>query len=341
MKNSNVYFITGGMGFIGFHLCKSLLTNPDNKVIVFDLQQNLFPTDIKNWKYYQNYRKELLKNDRFILITANCNDTDILQKTLETYQPGNIIHLAALSVALLSDLYPNDSHRNIFGTIFTLLNVLKNVSFEIERLIYFSSSMVYGHFARDINDNIISASEEQICNPVDIYGAMKLGGEIMVKTYHHRYGIPYTVIRPSAVYGPTDCNKRVTEIFLLNALNKEPLTLDNGGLHKVDFTYVDDLVKGTILALHSPEACNQTFNLSCGEGRSIKELAEIISELIPGTKITTNQTKPYRPNRGTLNISKAKEILGFNPQYNLEKGIEKYLKFVKEHQNKIVQLKSC
>ena len=170
---------------------------------------------------------------------------------------------------------------------------------------------------------------------------MKLGGEIMVKTYHHRYGIPYTIIRPSAVYGPTDCNKRVTEIFLLNALNKEPLTLDNGGLHKVDFTYVDDLVKGTLLAMHSPEACNQTFNLSCGEGRSIKELAEIISELIPGTKITTNQTKPYRPNRGALNISKAKKILGFNPQYNLEKGIEKYLQFVKEHKNKIVQLKSC
>lgn len=341
MTNKNTYFISGGIGFIGFHLCKSLLDNPANKVIVYDLQQNLFPTDIKNWKYYQNYRKELLKNDRFELITANCNDIETLQKTLESYQPGYIIHLAALSVALLSDLYPNDSHKNIFGSIFSLLNVLKNASFEIERLIYFSSSMVYGHFSRDIDDNIISATEDQACNPVDIYGAMKLSGEIMVKTYHHRYGIPYTIIRPSAVYGPTDCNKRVTELFILHALNNEPLTLDNGGLHKVDFTYVDDLVQGISKVIASPKACNQTFNLSYGQGRTIKELAEIISELVPGTKIVTNQTKPYRPNRGSLNISKAKELIGFNPEYNLEKGITKYLDFVKEHQGHIKQIKNC
>jgi nucleoside-diphosphate-sugar epimerase len=205
---------------------------------------------------------------------------------------------------------------------------------------YFSSSMVYGHFLRDKNNEILPATEDQVCSPVDVYGAMKLGGEIMVKTYHLRYGLNYTIIRPSAVYGPTDCNKRVTELFLLNALNKEVLTLDNGGLHKVDFTYIDDLVKGTLLALHSPEANNETFNISCGQGRSIKELADIVAKLIPETIITINQSKPYRPNRGSLDISKAYNKFGFKPEHNLEKGMKKYYEFVLSHYEKIMQIKN-
>lgn len=189
--------------------------------------------------------------------------------------------------------------------------------------------MVYGNFLRDSKDNIIPAKEEQTCNPIGIYGAMKLSGEHVVKVYHHRFNIPYTIIRPSAVYGPTDCNRRVTEIFLTNALNDKELVLDNGGRHRLDFTYAEDLAKGFFLAATHKKALGETFNMTRGEGYQIKELANIISKLVPNTKIVESNLSPYRPNRGALDISKATRLLGYNSQYSLKKGMKKYYEFVK------------
>lgn len=330
MKNQTVYFVTGGLGFVGFHICSMLLRDSQNKVVVLDKQQNLFPDDKENWKYYMPLRRKMLGYDRFELITGDCNNEELVRNSLETHRPDYVIHLAAVSVAVLSDIYPIESRGNILGSVFTVLNVIKNASFDIRRFIYFSSSMVYGHFLRNGDGKIIPAREEQECNPVDIYGAMKLCGETVVKTFYNRYQIPYTIIRPSAVYGPTDCNKRVTELFLLNASAGLPIVLDNGGKHQLDFTYVDDVVSSVKLIIENDTATNQTFNISRGEGRSIKELADIVSGLVPGTKIVTNETKPYRPNRGSLDISKARNLLGFKPEFNLEKGMERYYDFFRK-----------
>ena len=240
-----------------------------------------------------------------------------------------IIHLAALPIANVSDKYPEEAKRNILEGTIILLDVLREVSFDFDRVIYTSSSMVYGDFLRDENGEIIPAKEDQICNPIDLYGAMKLSGEYITRAYARRFGFPYTIIRPSAVYGPTDCNRRVTEIFLMNALKGEGLRLDNGGLHQLDFTYVKDLAKGFVLAANSDQAVNQTFNMTRGEGRKIRELAEIIADLIPGTEMYIEEVDVYRPNRGALDITKARKLLGYNPEYSLEEGMKEYLEFVK------------
>lgn len=325
------YFITGGEGFIGYHICKELLNdNEDNLVITYDAQKHYIPLDKSKWPLYQIYRVKSLQNERLIRVRGDVTDRGLLKEQIEKYQPDVIIHLAALPIANVCNKYPEEARRNILEATLTLLDTLREATFEFDRIIYTSSSMVYGDFKRDENGNIIPAKEEQECNPLGVYGAMKLSGEYLVKAYHKRFGFPYVIIRPSAVYGPTDCNRRVTEIFVENALHGKPLYLDNGGYHQLDFTYVEDLAKGFILAAKSKNALNQTFNMTRGEGRSIRELAEIIAELIPGTEIREREIEVYRPNRGALDISKAKKLLGYNPRYSLEEGIEKYIEFVKE-----------
>ncbi|MFO7889395.1 MAG: NAD-dependent epimerase/dehydratase family protein [bacterium] len=323
-------FITGGEGFIGYHLTKELLKDPQNKVVSYDAQKHYIPFDKSDWALYQNYRIQSIGNDRIVRLRGDCNDRGWLKESLEEYKPEYIIHLASLPIASVSNDYPAEAKYNIFDSITTLLDVLRGVSFSFNRILYISSSMVYGNFLRDDKGKIISAYEDQPCKPIGIYGAMKYSGELIVHVYKKRFDIPFVIIRPSSVYGPTDSNKRVSEIFLKNAMNGNPLFLDNGGQHKLDFTYVEDLVRGIVSASFSKDALGETFNITRGEGRKIAELADIIAKLVPNTKIETSDVVPYRPNRGALNISKAKSLLGYSPQFNLEQGMKKYYDFNKK-----------
>ena len=150
--------------------------------------------------------------------------------------------------------------------------------------------------------------------------------------FSKQYGIKYTIIRPSAVYGPTDVNRRVTQIFIENALKGKPLVLHNGGTSKLDFSYVEDVAEGFVLALKSSKAENETFNITMGEGRSLKELANIIKSNIPLAKIEYKEApkEEKRPERGALDIAKARKLLGYTPKYSLEEGMKKYIDFVKK-----------
>jgi UDP-glucose 4-epimerase len=326
------YFLTGGEGFIGYHISKELLKDKKNLIITYDAQKHYIPFDKSKWAFYQNYRIKSLKKERIIRLRGDCTDRGWLKECLEQYKPNFIIHLASLPIAGISNDYPTEAKVNIFDSTVTLLDILRNVNFHFDRIIYTSSSMVYGDFLRNSKGHIISAKEDQICRPIGIYGAMKLSGEQIIKVYHYRFEIPYVIIRPSAVYGPTDCNRRVTEIFINNALKGKELILDNGGKHELDFTYIKDLIQGFLLALNRKEAIGKTFNITRGKGRKIRELAFIISRLIPNTKIMDRNLKPYRANRGTLDISKAKCILGYDPKYSLEKGIEDYIEFIRKNE---------
>ena len=213
---------------------------------------------------------------------------------------------------------------NLVGTV-NVLESIREVD-SVKRFVYASSSMVYGDFER------MPADEKHPTNPLDVYGGTKLSSEILTRVYSKQYGIKYTIIRPSAVYGPTDVNRRVTQIFVENALMGKPLALHNGGESKLDFTYVEDTANGFVLALRSKKAENEAFNITRGEGRSLKELAEIIQRLVPGTRIERKEASKdeKRPERGTLDISKARKLLGYKPQYSLEEGMKMYVEFVKK-----------
>jgi nucleoside-diphosphate-sugar epimerase len=321
------YFVTGGDGFIGYHLCQELSARGED-IITYDAQKHYVPLSKSYWPTYQQYRTESIDNEKVTQVRGDTTDRGLLKETLEEHEPDYIIHLAALPIANVSNKYPEEARRNIFEGTITLMDVLREVDFDFERVVYTSSSMVYGDFPQDDEGNIIPVREDDDCTPLGLYGSMKLSGEHVTRAYAHRFSIPYAIVRPSAVYGPTDCNRRVTEIFLTNALKGEKLRLDNGGYHELDFTYVKDLVKGFILAAEHPNAKDETFNMTRGEGRSIRELAEVVADLVPGTEMYTEEQNVYRPNRGALDISKAQELLGYSPEYSLEEGMKEYHEFV-------------
>jgi UDP-glucose 4-epimerase len=323
------FFITGGEGFIGYHLCTQLLQDSNNKVITYDAHKHFTSSNEGIWMSCQMYRRKSLQNENLIRIKGDATDRVLLEDKLNEYKPDVVIHLSALPIEDKSNEYPEEAKRNILDSVITVLDVLRRKTFNVDRFVYISSSMVYGDFKKDLDGKVIPANESQQCEPVGLYGAMKLSGEIITKAYNRRFGIPYVIIRPSAVYGPTDCNRRVTEIFIQNALNGKDLVLENGGHQQLDFTYVKDTVQGITKASNSKNALNETFNITRGEGRTLRELAQIISKMIPETKIIEKNVKEFRAKRGALDISKAKTLLKYEPKYSLEDGMKEYLNFIK------------
>lgn len=322
------YFVTGGKGFIGYHLCKELLADTGNEVIAYDAERYFATGDDHLWEAYLQYRTKRLARAGVNCITGDVTNEQRLSAALARYEPDVVVHLAALPIGTVANEKPGDAHHNIYDTTITLLEAIRTADFTPDRFIYISSSMVYGDFDIDDAGEPIPASEDDHCTPKGVYGCLKLNGERITRMYTRKYDIPHTIVRPSAVYGPTDCNRRVTEIFLTNSLKGRRLRLDNGGEQELDFTYVSDLVKGIAIAADHENAVNETFNLTRGEGVELRELAAVIDENVTEVETYVVERERTRPRRGALDISKAKEALGYDPQYSLEEGMDCYVEFI-------------
>ncbi len=184
--------------------------------------------------------------------------------------------------------------------------------------------MVYGNFDGQ------TVNEEQKLNPIGIYGTLKVCGEQIVKAYNQVFNTPYTIIRPSALYGERCVSRRVGQIFIENAIRGKNITINGDGEEKLDFTYIKDLVDGITLCIENKNSRNQTFNLTYGLGRKINELIEILKEKFPKLEIEKKDREKFTPERGTLDISKAKKLLKYSPNYPIEKGYSHYIDWYSE-----------
>jgi nucleoside-diphosphate-sugar epimerase len=193
----------------------------------------------------------------------------------------------------------------------------------VEHFVYFSSSMVYGNFEEGV------VTEETPCNPLGIYGSLKLGGELLVKGYQQVFGLPYTIVRPSALYGERCISRRVGQIFIENAIQGRGVSINGDGADRLDFTYIDDLVQGIVKVIENPNARNQVFNLTYGNSCSLNDMAAIIKRQFPEVSITYLPKDRLMPDRGTLSVDKARRLLGYEPQWPLEKGFVKYIEWYK------------
>ena len=179
--------------------------------------------------------------------------------------------------------------------------------------------MVYGQFENE------SVSEESPCKPLGIYGALKFSGEKLVIAYSQVFDLKYTIIRPSALYGERCVSRRVSQVFIENSIKNNAFCINGTGEDSLDFTYINDLLNGVELIIKNKASTNQTFNLTYGKASKINFLAKVIKNYFPKVKITYEKKDKLMPERGTLDISKAKKLLSYNPKHNLEKGIEKYI----------------
>ena len=275
--------LVGGCGFIGHNLAIHLKKKGFNVFIADSLSVNnilsFTDSDIKNKKLYTsilNNRIELLNENEIDLIVQDARDYHAISKLYGEINPDIIIHLAAVSHANKSNKDPHSTFDHSFRTLENTLDFAKNNK---KHVIYLSSSMVYGNFdALDVN-------EETPCKPIGIYGTLKYSGELLVKAYNEIFDLPYTIIRPSALYGERCVSRRVGQIFIENVIQGKNITINGDGEEKLDFTYIEDLIEGISLCCENENDKNQIFNLTYGNSRKIKELIEILQREFSNIKV--------------------------------------------------------
>lgn len=302
--------IVGGLGFIG-HWVVRKLEDRDIECQVVDCE-----------KVYSTQNSEWMKrvfDSRARQIKSPVHDFDILdgdkvKHLLVTYQPTHIIFLASPpnQSAVETDI-TQASRVMIEG----LNNFLRYRS--TQRFTFVSSSMVYGDFSEPV-------TEESPTNPINSYGILKLAGENLVRSVN----IPYTIIRPSAVYGPRDSDDRVIARWLQNATQDLPLVV-HGENERCDFTWVGDLAWGIVEATLSEKGKNETFNLTRGGAVSLSLASEIVSKITKSESAIVIKEKTSLPSRDTLDITKASELLNFNPSTDIETGIKLYYLWLKQY----------
>jgi nucleoside-diphosphate-sugar epimerase len=202
-----------------------------------------------------------------------------------------------------------------------LLNLCELSSkYKVKRFVYVSSSMVYGDYHDGTN-------EYAFCKPQGQYAIMKLAGEHLVRDYGHRGCFDYTIVRPSAVYGPHDVEDRVISKFFMAAMRDEVLKV-NGATEKLDFTHVDDTASGIVGASLSKQAAFRTYNITRGKAHTLQEAAELIIKIVGKGKIQLSHKDEDFPSRGALSIASAKHDFGYNPKIDIEEGFVKYYEYL-------------
>jgi nucleoside-diphosphate-sugar epimerase len=323
--------LIGGAGFIGHNLALALARRGAAVSIVDSLQHNnllAFTSKLPDLAQQDLYlqiiqeRLDLLRGARISLHPIDARDYHGLSRVLSEINPQVIVHLAAIAHANRSNKDPYSTFDNSLVTLENALDFARGMP--VEQFVFFSSSMVYGNFLSDEVD------EEHPLNPVGIYGALKVAGEKLVIAYQQVFNLPYTIIRPSALYGPRCVSRRVGQIFIESALSDTTLRIEGDGSERLDFTYIDDLVDGILLVLQNPNAYNQIFNLTYGQSRSIAELLAVIKRFFPAARVESVERDRLMPIRGTLSIEKAKTLLGYTPQNPIEVGFPKYIAWYRE-----------
>lgn len=322
--------LVGGAGFIGHNLALALSRLGAEVSIVDSLEVNNFlafaSNDFNhvNQEVYMEILQErlgLVRKNRIPLYIQDARDYGALNYLLDRIKPETVVHLAAVAHANISN---KDPYSTFDHSLRTLENALDAARGNVNHFVYFSSSMVYGNFESG------TVTEESPCNPLGIYGTLKWAGEKIVQAYHQVFGLEYTIIRPSALYGERCVSRRVGQIFVENAIRGKDIVVQGDGSDKLDFTYIDDLVQGVSCVLKSPKARNQIFNMTYGEARSIGDLATIVGRYFPDIRIQYEPKDKLTPDRGTLAIDKARKLIGYNPEYPLEKGFERYVGWYEE-----------
>jgi nucleoside-diphosphate-sugar epimerase len=326
MKSKKIALI-GGAGFIGHNMAIALKKRGHTPIIIDSLAVNnilsFTDSEIKNRKLYWsilNQRMDLLHENDIQINIEDARNYNAMSMLLGKYKPDTIIQLAAVSHANKSNKDPHTTFDHTLRTLENTLDIAKGFG---SHVIYFSSSMAYGHFDGK------SVNEETPCNPLGIYGTLKYSGELIVKAYHRVFDIPYTIIRPSALYGERCVSRRVSQIFIENAVQGLDITINGDGSDKLDFTYIDDLIQGVTLTIENKKARNETFNMTYGEARTIGEMAEILKDHFEGININYLPKDKLTPDRGTLNVDKARDLLGYQPENSIDVGYPKYINWYK------------
>ncbi|MGB9914861.1 MAG: NAD-dependent epimerase/dehydratase family protein [Candidatus Bathyarchaeales archaeon] len=295
-------FVTGGAGFIGFHLCKRLSDLTSN-LTIYD---NLSSGKVENVKHIPRVR----------FVKADIRDS----KKLQSQEKADVIfHLAAQVVVPYSMENPiEDFETNARGT----LNVLEKARKDDARVVFTSSAAVYG------NTPVLPTPESHGYSPASCYGLSKVVGEQYCNMYSKQYGLDITILRLANVYGPR-CHGVIEDFLNKISRNPEKLEIIGSGMQSRDFVHVFDVVDALMLAATSGAAVGETFNVGFGKTITIIDLAKMMLKIL-GLSNKTVITTTNVPWKGDINkiwfdITKVKKVLGWQPKISLEDNLRELI----------------
>ncbi len=338
--------VTGAAGFIGYHLCESLLKD-GHHVVGLDNINDYYDIGLKTARLEQLGidKEEALKFDtlvrskradnHFHFIRIDLEDRLHLPALFEEQQFDIVCNLAAQAGVRYSLENPEayiDS--NIVGFL-NLLECCRN--FKIEHLVFASSSSVYG-----MNQKIPFETTDNVDHPISLYAATKKSNELMAYTYSHLYGIPSTGLRFFTVYGPWGRPDMAMFLFTDAIVNDRPIKVFNEGEMKRDFTYIDDIVEGVRLILvnepkNNPDHPEVPYNLyNIGNNNAVQLMDFIEAIEVELKKKAKKELLPMQPGdvaRTWANVDGLIRDYGYQPSTSIKEGIERFISWYKMYYN--------
>jgi nucleoside-diphosphate-sugar epimerase len=314
--------VIGGAGFVG-SATAARLAAASHEVTVYDAFRRVSDPLMEDWSAALAYRRTLLRDCGIVRGDAACALE--LSRTLDKVRPDRIIHLGGMASPPLNDLKVVAA---VEAAVLPVTNILQLASrFGVKRFLFVSSSYVYGNFAYSPCD------EAHPCNPSSVYGAVKLSAEVLTRALGARFGVPTTVARLTAVYGPGDLNGKLSVQNLRQAVTEGVLAIGGTAGEVSDYTYVDDAADGLCRALIAERAAGETINLARSRGWTTAEVVQALEAL--GCRARPMASKVTgRPKRAILAIDKARCLLGFDPGIDIEAGLARCLKFITSHRSR-------
>jgi UDP-glucose 4-epimerase len=310
MLTDKKVFLTGGAGFIGSTLIGSLIER--NRIRVFD---NLARNTLRSTPYAHH--------PNLTVVTGDVTDRSALREAMLSFEPDVVVHLAAIAGIDTVVRSPTTTMRvNLLGTI----NALDTASElpRLERFVDFSTSEVFGSNAFRVEEHDL-ASIGAVGEARWIYAVSKLAAEHMAHAYHREHHMPTVTLRPFNVYGPGQVGEGAIHVFVRRALKDEPLDIHGDGAQIRAWCYIDDMVRGVLLAMEHKNAIGHAFNI--GNSRAVVTIFGLASAIVRilGSK---SEIRFVRKDYADVElrvpiVSKAKELIGFEAKIDLDEGIQR------------------
>lgn len=316
------YLITGGAGFIGSHLVDRLINEAN--IVCVDNFDPFYPAEIKKKNI-----QEHLKVDNYKLYEINIADYDSMKKVFQENEITHVVHLAANAGVRPSLEQPRKyTETNITGTV-NLLELSKEAG--IKNFVFGSSSSVYG-----VRTDGPFNEEMKIDKPISPYAATKAAGEQICYTYSHLYGMNISCLRFFTVYGPRQRPDLAIHKFSKLIYEGKPITVFGDGTTKRDYTFVQDIIQGIIGAINYDKTPFEIFNLGESQTVPLDYLISLIEENLGKKAVIERQ--PMQPGDVPItyaDITKAKNLLGYNPTTKIDKGIPVFAEWFNTYYNSV------
>ncbi len=309
--------VTGAAGFIGFHVCRRLLAE-GNDVLGVDNVNDYYDPSLKEARL-----KQLEAYKGFHFQRMDICDYEGLVSLVKKYPVSKICHLAAQAGVRYSITNPFAYQKANNEGFLSIIEIARHA--EVKNFVYASSSSVYGG-----NTKLPFSEADRVDSPISLYAATKRSNELTAHCYSHLYGVPCSGLRFFTVYGPWGRPDMALFVFTKAIIEGRPIDVFNEGRMKRNFTYVDDIVDGVLLALAHPVPY-EVYNIGNSRAENLMDFIAAIEKKV-GKKAVV-RLKPMQPGDVPATVADIEKLsrLGYCPKTNINEGIENFVEWYRQY----------